>query len=790
MKQKYKIIWWLILSLGFFWSTFAAVYTSENTSVWLGYSNTCSSAENNHISVTPSTLPSTWNGNTIYDFQAGTYNLSSTITIDQPCTALVGTDGVIINGNGSTVISISSPFIIIQNLQIFGNNADWIMISNTNSNTLSNNTIYWSNRWIYLTTTSNNIIKNSQVFWNTIGLYILNNSNNNLLNNIISFNNIQHWIYINTSNLNSVNNSISFNNNQFWFLVRPWTQNIFNNSYSYNNNANGIRLPAWNYTNKIWLLNNLWNTLLASSTWYGLIKADVALPVGLALWSSTDPILWAIWWTDWSVDSSLVVDQSQILNPFDGTNYLVDISTGTTNWKWTKTFGTILDLTNSQWWSNLPTQSQPVQWDTGWTTLINSSILFSSSKKIGQKPTVSWWGGGWWSTNEPTSICGNTIVEYGEECDDGNTWNGDWCTTTCQTEEPGTCGNAILEYMEQCDDGNLHDGDWCSSSCSIESSTEIYDKKYFSTQKDQFSEITSIKELINAGKIETANGIKITTSGWNILSWITPAEIILLWVEQNEDLTPSLECQYTNTNYKNIHFTDIDWPYKQDIETLMNYCIIQWKWKDINNLTFAPKQAATYAEFIKVLVKTHFLGRQINFQSPSLPIQTIYPLVDMHTWYAPYITKAYIYDLLLPLDKNINHQSLSPNVNISKLDAITLLINSLEIAGKNPKNIEIITDTFTNAHTPLTREEMAGLIVKWYQLDYEISKKIRSNNKMIIKLLSESIKKYNQQEQIDILQKAVIAIGKLQEKYLQKYNIYKKELLEDLENILNLYNSP
>lgn len=786
MKQKYKIIWWFILSLGFIWSTFATVYTSENTSVWLGYSDTCNSAEDNHISVTPSTLPATWAGNTVYDFQAGTYNLSNTITIDQPCTALVGTDGVILNGNGNTVISITNNYTIIDKLTINALGADGIYVSSTHSNSFLNTTIYGANRGIYMSTTTNTLFNTLSSFNNTIGIYLNTSANDNILNNILSFNNTQYWFYINGWNRNSINNSLIFNNTSFGFLIQVGTQNIFNNSLSYNNGLNGLRAVAGNYFNNTNTFNNLSNTLLASSTWYGLIKADVALPVGLALWSSTDPILWSIWWTDWSVDSSLVVDQSQILNPFDGTNYLVDTSTGTTNWKWVKTFGTTLNLTNSQWWSNLPTQIQPVQWDAGWTILINSSILFSSSKKIGQNPKA--WG--WSSNNESTSICGNKIVEYGEACDDGNTWNGDGCTTTCQIEEPGTCGNAILEYMEQCDDWNLHDGDGCSSFCSIESSTEIYDKKYFSTQKDQFSEITSIKELINAGKLKTSDGIKITTSGWNILSWITPAEIILLWVEQNEDLTPSLECQYTDTNYKNINFTDINWPYKQDIETLMNYCIIQWKWKDINNLTFAPKQAATYAEFIKVLVKTHFLGRQINFQSPSLPIQTIYPLVDMTTWYAPYITKAYIYDLLLPLDKNINHQSLYPNANISKLDAITLLINSLEIAGKNPKNIETITDTFTDAHTPLTREEMAGLIVKWYQLDYEISKKIRSNNKMIIKLISESIKKYNQQEQIDILQKAVIAIGKLQEKYLQKYNIYKKELLEDLENILNLYNSP
>lgn len=32
------------------------------------------------------------------------------------------------------------------------------------------------------------------------------------------------------------------------------------------------------------------------------------------------------------------------------------------------------------------------------------------------------------------AVCGNSIVETGEQCDDGNTDNGDGCSSTCQTE--------------------------------------------------------------------------------------------------------------------------------------------------------------------------------------------------------------------------------------------------------------------------------------------------------------------------------------------------------------------
>ena len=44
----------------------------------------------------------------------------------------------------------------------------------------------------------------------------------------------------------------------------------------------------------------------------------------------------------------------------------------------------------------------------------------------------------------PPHTCGNGIVEFGEQCDDGNTLDGDCCSATCQFESLG----------EPCNDGN------------------------------------------------------------------------------------------------------------------------------------------------------------------------------------------------------------------------------------------------------------------------------------------------------------------------------------------------
>ena len=66
----------------------------------------------------------------------------------------------------------------------------------------------------------------------------------------------------------------------------------------------------------------------------------------------------------------------------------------------------------------------------------------------------------------PPPICGDANVDPGEQCDDGNTVDGDRCSSTCQIEL--RCGDGNLDADEQCDDGNTTDGDGCSGTCTAE----------------------------------------------------------------------------------------------------------------------------------------------------------------------------------------------------------------------------------------------------------------------------------------------------------------------------------
>jgi cysteine-rich repeat protein len=99
-----------------------------------------------------------------------------------------------------------------------------------------------------------------------------------------------------------------------------------------------------------------------------------------------------------------------------------------------------------------------------------------------------------------SAVCGDGARTEAEQCDDGNTANGDGCSAECTTEIPETCGDGRVDeaegeqcdtagetatcdgdctipvcgdawrnaVLEGCDDGNTTGGDGCSAECTIE----------------------------------------------------------------------------------------------------------------------------------------------------------------------------------------------------------------------------------------------------------------------------------------------------------------------------------
>lgn len=83
-------------------------------------------------------------------------------------------------------------------------------------------------------------------------------------------------------------------------------------------------------------------------------------------------------------------------------------------------------------------------------------------------------------TEGTRAVCGDGIDDS-EDCDDGNTENGDGCSDacavesgwTCEAEFPSvcteTCGDGAIVGDEECDDSDATAGDGCSDTCVVES---------------------------------------------------------------------------------------------------------------------------------------------------------------------------------------------------------------------------------------------------------------------------------------------------------------------------------
>ena len=117
-----------------------------------------------------------------------------------------------------------------------------------------------------------------------------------------------------------------------------------------------------------------------------------------------------------------------------------------------------------------------------WTRTNRLVWLISTLSFILPGQVVAQDGGSWQLADlDGPIVCGNGVIEVGEDCDDGNPDSGDGCSDVCEVE-PGYicsgqpsfcilkpfCGDGIIQPPEICDDGNPDNGDGCSEVCEVE----------------------------------------------------------------------------------------------------------------------------------------------------------------------------------------------------------------------------------------------------------------------------------------------------------------------------------
>jgi cysteine-rich repeat protein len=110
-------------------------------------------------------------------------------------------------------------------------------------------------------------------------------------------------------------------------------------------------------------------------------------------------------------------------------------------------------------------------------------------------------------------VCGNNVVDPGEECDDGGTVDADnGCDSNCTIT---ACGNGILTNPEECDDGNTNDGDGCSATCQDSAAPENATSPAF-TVGSSFGTDTENDGATEADPVETSIGLNAGTAGVNV----------------------------------------------------------------------------------------------------------------------------------------------------------------------------------------------------------------------------------------------------------------------------------
>ncbi len=255
-------------------------------------------------------VPTTTIANTIYVINSGTYDVMSSIDLEN-CVSFISSGTVIISGWMATVPVInviSKTNIIIEKIQVNGNNTGhyWLFINGWFNATVKDFQAYdnviggGDAYWVFLSNASYIHFINTQLYNNTYGLWGID-SNAIFVQSLQSYDNTLDGIAF--TNLNtSIFSGLNIYSNGMWFTIYGSSGNQILNTNISGNLSYGISLRdssfniisgcslSWNITNWIQLVVNSNSNTITNSNVYGL--ANSSIKISDSTWNTINQFLW------------------------------------------------------------------------------------------------------------------------------------------------------------------------------------------------------------------------------------------------------------------------------------------------------------------------------------------------------------------------------------------------------------------------------------------------------------------------------------------------------------------
>lgn len=153
-----------------------------------------------------------------------------------------------------------------------------------------------------------------------------------------------------------------------------------------------------------------------------------------------------------------------------------------------------------------------------------------------------------------------------------------------------------------------------------------------------------------------------------------------------------LWCQYSDEEYEKIYFKDIQnhWA-KPFVELLRINCIVKWREANL----FVTDDYINRAEAIKVAVKMRGIKNTYKVKSDKYIYIGDTPMADVNNahWAAQYVDKSYKIWLLDSLYQWSTTKRLLPEKNITRGEAVELLVKTYLLVDQGNINLDINTDT-------------------------------------------------------------------------------------------------